>query len=151
MNSKMIEPNHKDPISTWHPRVALDADGVLVSFLGGFEHAIERALGEQRTRQSLVWSLQQAYELSDDEYALTWEKFDSEHIYQFLPEMPGALEAVKLLKEHGFDVHVVSAIFPKYLEDRTANLIALGFDPDRKSTRLNSSHRCISYAVFCLK
>src|SRR5207248_8501240 len=29
---------------------------------------------------------------------------------------------------------------------------ALGGDPgDRKSTRLNSSHRTISYAVFCLK
>src|SRR5437879_13928043 len=29
----------------------------------------------------------------------------------------------------------------------------LGAPPwaDRKSTRLNSSHRCISYAVFCLK
>src|SRR5437762_4026465 len=26
-----------------------------------------------------------------------------------------------------------------------------GWNPDRKSTRLNSSHRCISYAVFCLK
>src|SRR5437762_8950689 len=25
------------------------------------------------------------------------------------------------------------------------------FGLDRKSTRLNSSHRCISYAVFCLK
>src|SRR5207248_10165701 len=25
------------------------------------------------------------------------------------------------------------------------------FDQDRKSTRLNSSHRTISYAVFCLK
>src|SRR5437879_11941353 len=25
------------------------------------------------------------------------------------------------------------------------------FATDRKSTRLNSSHRCISYAVFCLK
>src|SRR5437764_15028664 len=25
------------------------------------------------------------------------------------------------------------------------------FGEDRKSTRLNSSHRCISYAVFCLK
>src|SRR5436189_5197503 len=24
-------------------------------------------------------------------------------------------------------------------------------EQDRKSTRLNSSHRCISYAVFCLK
>src|SRR5690625_6590864 len=26
-----------------------------------------------------------------------------------------------------------------------------GLDPDRKSTRLNSSHVAISYAVFCLK
>src|SRR5437763_16025314 len=26
-----------------------------------------------------------------------------------------------------------------------------GDSVDRKSTRLNSSHRCISYAVFCLK
>src|SRR5437762_6919455 len=28
---------------------------------------------------------------------------------------------------------------------------ARGAKGDRKSTRLNSSHRCISYAVFCLK
>src|SRR5437764_14172818 len=29
--------------------------------------------------------------------------------------------------------------------------IGWGNIEDRKSTRLNSSHRCISYAVFCLK
>ena len=29
--------------------------------------------------------------------------------------------------------------------------LAVGRAGDRKSTRLNSSHRCISYAVFCLK
>src|SRR5688572_32415497 len=29
--------------------------------------------------------------------------------------------------------------------------IAVGTTPDRKSTRLNSSHSQISYAVFCLK
>src|SRR3712207_9017579 len=29
--------------------------------------------------------------------------------------------------------------------------LTLGFAPDRKSTRLNSSHANISYAVFCLK
>src|SRR5437762_11475511 len=28
---------------------------------------------------------------------------------------------------------------------------SIEIQPDRKSTRLNSSHRCISYAVFCLK
>src|SRR5437762_5195006 len=30
-------------------------------------------------------------------------------------------------------------------------IFALSDNRDRKSTRLNSSHRCISYAVFCLK
>src|SRR2546427_12734014 len=29
--------------------------------------------------------------------------------------------------------------------------LAIAFDADRKSTRLNSSHSQISYAVFCLK
>src|SRR2546430_8832455 len=33
----------------------------------------------------------------------------------------------------------------------TANLETLVFSLDRKSTRLNSSHSQISYAVFCLK
>src|SRR5207245_4321933 len=32
-----------------------------------------------------------------------------------------------------------------------ASVVARGNDGDRKSTRLNSSHGSISYAVFCLK
>src|SRR5437879_8835851 len=34
--------------------------------------------------------------------------------------------------------------------ETTFEIISL-MSGDRKSTRLNSSHRCISYAVFCLK
>src|SRR2546430_7511944 len=39
------------------------------------------------------------------------------------------------------------------LEDAAASLLIRGVDQeiDRKSTRLNSSHSQISYAVFCLK
>src|SRR5207248_11754589 len=33
----------------------------------------------------------------------------------------------------------------------TADIVQFGSCLDRKSTRLNSSHRTISYAVFCLK
>src|SRR5437879_10442257 len=33
----------------------------------------------------------------------------------------------------------------------TSRVIVQAGQTDRKSTRLNSSHRCISYAVFCLK
>src|SRR5688500_19684237 len=34
---------------------------------------------------------------------------------------------------------------------RAGELLARGWAADRKSTRLNSSHLVISYAVFCLK
>src|SRR3712207_9116193 len=40
---------------------------------------------------------------------------------------------------------------PPVLENPEAIDPALYADPDRKSTRLNSSHANISYAVFCLK
>src|SRR5690348_18061707 len=46
---------------------------------------------------------------------------------------------------------------PRQLGDRREELlrpacvVAVGRGPDRKSTRLNSSHPSISYAVFCLK
>src|SRR5216683_2556457 len=39
----------------------------------------------------------------------------------------------------------VAAASPAFLDD------TYGLGPDRKSTRLNSSHDQISYAVFCLK
>src|SRR5437879_6152399 len=47
-------------------------------------------------------------------------------------------------EEH--DREVVAA-----LKQNGVELVCLAGYIDRKSTRLNSSHRCISYAVFCLK
>src|SRR3712207_8756620 len=41
--------------------------------------------------------------------------------------------------------------FAAYCGARHALGVANGTDADRKSTRLNSSHANISYAVFCLK
>src|SRR5437867_6605332 len=46
------------------------------------------------------------------------------------------------------------AIWLVWIDARSANLIveqSADGERDRKSTRLNSSHRTISYAVFCLK
>src|SRR5207247_11143710 len=45
-------------------------------------------------------------------------------------------------------LRVVVAV-PSEYQDRSG--LALRTIPDRKSTRLNSSHEWISYAVFCLK
>src|SRR5437879_7320345 len=66
--------------------------------------------------------------------------------------------------EGGAGLHVTStqanggetALGKQPLQDSLGNFLGRSgtgprSDRDRKSTRLNSSHRCISYAVFCLK
>src|SRR5437762_8216833 len=53
------------------------------------------------------------------------------------------------------DVLLAENVSTRALLERDLALIKVSADqrnrPDRKSTRLNSSHRCSSYAVFCLK
>src|SRR5437762_12940602 len=52
----------------------------------------------------------------------------------------------------GADQLVLSGLqFTGFTAPSTAASLQLVEGGDRKSTRLNSSHRCISYAVFCLK
>src|SRR5437764_15491743 len=45
--------------------------------------------------------------------------------------------------------HPAAAVGHRCITRGLSDIAAMG--RDRKSTRLNSSHRCISYAVFCLK
>src|SRR5437879_7430975 len=42
-------------------------------------------------------------------------------------------------------------LFERFDTETRHHITVLQTTQDRKSTRLNSSHRCISYAVFCLK
>src|SRR2546429_5847840 len=56
--------------------------------------------------------------------------------------IPGLLLAMRLVRRH---YHAV------FLEVRSKTPLELPGKRDRKSTRLNSSHGYISYAVFCLK
>src|SRR5690625_6309509 len=46
---------------------------------------------------------------------------------------------------------IFSFIPYKYYQNHTKKIIGVSIVLDRKSTRLNSSHVAISYAVFCLK
>src|SRR5437762_6107677 len=58
-------------------------------------------------------------------------------------------EAKISLKKTG--VTIISTRECPFFSARKIDNVRVGPSPDRKSTRLNSSHRCISYAVFCLK
>src|SRR5437762_14338428 len=56
-------------------------------------------------------------------------------------------DAIPILKVDHIDIQPAHAVLA-FTTDRIRFQITV---KDRKSTRLNSSHRCISYAVFCLK
>src|SRR5262245_65340257 len=61
---------------------------------------------------------------------------------------------LETLAQKTFDVGVVRGLHDEFMavpERADLSLFDCQFAPDRKSTRLNSSHLGISYAVFCLK
>src|SRR5437762_4791132 len=69
---------------------------------------------------------------------------DSETIVAAIDKHEFELQAIAVTHAHLDHIGGVAAL--KELKPSAAIMIQ-----DRKSTRLNSSHRCISYAVFCLK
>src|SRR2546430_5748565 len=60
-----------------------------------------------------------------------------------LPDLSG-IEVCRELRQRGIEIPVMMLTARGLVEQRVEGL-------DRKSTRLNSSHSQISYAVFCLK
>src|SRR5947208_17167853 len=69
-------------------------------------------------------------------------------LHDALPICPGgALGVLRLEKLHVVE-HLVGLVLGQRLQ---LALQPVTQDLDRKSTRLNSSHQIISYAVFCLK
>jgi len=63
-------------------------------------------------------------------------------------------EAMLLTEAAGYDVVIIETVGVGQSETAVADMVdmfLLLLSPDRKSTRLNSSHANISYAVFCLK
>src|SRR3712207_8947539 len=77
---------------------------------------------------------------------------DAELADQFRPVLRLGLPQVlqkRLGPAAGDRAEVLDDLFPRHADAVVADRQRLG--QDRKSTRLNSSHANISYAVFCLK
>src|SRR5258708_28458846 len=62
--------------------------------------------------------------------------------------LPACSNRSNPFKETGYEEHLINTQV-EYLRSDTTDISRMR--PDRKSTRLNSSHQIISYAVFCLK
>src|SRR5207244_8286899 len=81
---------------------------------------------------------------------LTFSSFASENTAETKAgEQPFA--GIAFGKGDGDNVYARLTDEPFVVAVRRGLLGQISADPDRKSTRLNSSHQIISYAVFCLK
>lgn len=109
--------------------VVLDVDGVLLSFLDGFERAFAAVLGRPARRHTMQFRLDLAYGISPEELTAVWDYIERQHIYRELPLLPGAALAVQMLRDAGCTLHYVTAILPKFTADRQANLADLGLLP----------------------
>lgn len=111
-------------------RVAVvDVDGVLVSFLHGFERAFAAVIGRPAIRVTMHWDLDVAYQITKEQLNAIWEYIGAHHIYRELPPLDGAFEALRELEAAGYEVHAVTALNPLFEADRLANLADLGFNP----------------------
>src|SRR2546430_8419986 len=72
--------------------------------------------------------------------------------YGFRPKRSAteALEAIRVAANGGYN-HVADVDIKDYFGSIDHHRLMAEVSRDRKSTRLNSSHSQISYAVFCLK
>src|SRR5947207_7427082 len=84
---------------------------------------------------------------------------EADRLVSFLGRSSGRVRGVaagarRLKNRYGSTLEVLSHVQIWYVERETRELVRIQqaeLLEDRKSTRLNSSHTVISYAVFCLK
>src|SRR5690625_3733544 len=114
---------------------------------GTVENYIDQVVNKKMKDPVLSFQLRNGFEvigvlpeyLDDDRESLNY----AAHLVWYNPKVPQ--EDEKPIKKYGVRMpDVVRMATVQYMQRKVTSL-------DRKSTRLNSSHVAISYAVFCLK
>ena len=112
------------------PRIALDADGVLLDFHLGYAGAWHRAFGQTPAERDPLayWPMDRWHveRLDLERRALFRSVFD-DHFWSTMPAIAGALEACHRLQQAGYDLVCVSALDAQFEAARLRNLRNLGF------------------------
>src|SRR5437762_1512766 len=91
------------------------------------------------------------FHIEFDNWHSTHSKENTELSQDIYRKLDGARLVYKKAVEQFFDPVKGMFLADRYIKGECPNCGTKDQYGDRKSTRLNSSHRCISYAVFCLK
>src|SRR5437879_3037468 len=128
------------------------ADTEIVSRLvDGSIHRYTYAEAERRSRQLAQALLRLGIEPGDRVGTMAWNTFRHFELYYAISGIGAVCHTInpRLFPEQ--IVYIVNHAQDRLLFVDTSFIPLIEKLRDRKSTRLNSSHRCTSYAVFCLK
>lgn len=101
---------------------ALDADGVLLDFNGGFLQVAQEVLGRPLRQLSNAYRMSPRYGITQAERNQVWlEMIHHPSGWRNLPPIPGAIEAVARLRAWGLRIQVVTAIPTALIDLRMAN------------------------------
>lgn len=104
----------------------VDADCVILDFISQWERAVEERLGRKIGIQSNHYQLGIRYGLTEDETNIVWDHFNQNDLWATIPEIPGAVDAVKKLQSYDYQVHIITRIEQIRLNSRMDNFEAIG-------------------------
>src|SRR5258708_21230627 len=105
-----------------------------------------------RSTRDLMWTPLKPNDGKEDNYALGWGTGKGLGVLDAGHDggQQGTSTSFKIVPERRAGVVVLINLDSGNASDLAAELMKIVLATDRKSTRLNSSHQIISYAVFCL-
>src|SRR3712207_3358535 len=129
-----------------------DPATVLGARLAGVDAAVRRVLGEEWPASAAAAELAELLPAATAVVDVPGRPLAAANAGLPVPAEPhlGVWQALTTLREHRGDGHD-AALLQRGISGPGAHVLAAAAGRDRKSTRLNSSHANISYAVFCLK
>ena len=109
-------------------RIAIDGDQVLFDFDGAWRKIAEDVLGRPMPPPKRSYHLIARYSLTMSEYHEVWAGFNAIGMWRRCPAIPQSMETVRMWRDHGCEVVVVSALDACFHADRRSCMDALGLE-----------------------
>lgn len=110
-------------------KIILDVDGVLLNFIDKFTEVVQETVQRELKINEFEYNLTKRFSITEQEEALVWKRFADTGCWEKLEPLQGVIDAVKKINSLDYDIYIVTAIEGLFVDQRRANLEAIGLNP----------------------